>query len=111
MLRGACGGNGVVHAICDRLEIPAAPAGRLDDLPDDPHLVATAFFTQIEDSRMGRVRFPGVAVKFNGTRPEVRMPPRLGEHTRQALLAAGLPAAQVEALIATGAARATKETT
>ena len=97
-------------AICDRLEIPAAPAGRLDDLPDDPHLVATEFFTRLDDPQMGTLRFPGVSVKFDGVRPDVRMPPRLGEHTRQALLAAGLPAAQVEALIAAGAARAAKAT-
>ena len=93
-------------AICDRLEIPAAPAGRLDDLPADPHLVQTGFFTELNDRGMGTVRFPGVPVKFDGVRPDVRMPPRLGEHTRAALLAAGLPAAQVEALIETGAARA-----
>jgi crotonobetainyl-CoA:carnitine CoA-transferase CaiB-like acyl-CoA transferase len=93
-------------AICERLEIPAAPAGRLDDLPADPHLVETGFFTELDDPRMGTVRFPGVAVKFDGVRPDVRMAPRLGEHTRSALLAAGLPAAQIEALIETGAARA-----
>lgn len=93
-------------ATCERLEIPAAPAGRLDDLPDDPHLVATGFFARIADPLMGDVRFPGVAVKFDGERPGVRMPPRLGEHTRQALLAAGLAPAQVDALLATGAARA-----
>lgn len=96
-------------AICDRLEIPAAPASRLDDLPDDPHLVATEFFTRLDDPQMGTLRFPGVSVKFDGVRPDIRMPPRLGEHTRQALLAAGLSAAQVEALIENGAARAMKE--
>ena len=31
-------------ATCERLEIPAAPVSRLDDLPADPHLVATGFF-------------------------------------------------------------------
>ncbi len=97
-------------AICDRLEIPAAPAGRLDDLPDDPHLVATAFFKRLDDPRMGTLRFPGVSVKFDGVRPDIRMPPRLGEHTREALLAAGLSADQVAALIDQGAARAAKET-
>jgi crotonobetainyl-CoA:carnitine CoA-transferase CaiB-like acyl-CoA transferase len=93
-------------ATCERLEIPAAPISRLDDLPDDPHLVATGFFTELEDARMGTVRFPGVPVKFNGTRAPVGMPPRLGEHTRQSLEAAGLSAAQVEQLITDGAARA-----
>ena len=85
-------------ATCERLEIPAAAVGRLDDLPDDPHLVATGFFTELEDAQMGRLRFPGVPVKFDGVRPPVRMPPRLGEHTRESLIAAGWSDAQINRL-------------
>lgn len=88
-------------ATCDRLEIPAAPIGRLDDLPDDPHLVATGFFAKLQDPRMGTLRFPGVPVKFDGVRPPVRMPPRLGEHTRDSLAAAGWSDAQIDSLMET----------
>lgn len=90
---------------CERLEIPAAPVTRLADLPEDPHLAATGFFQELDDPHMGRLRFPGVPVKFDGQRPPVGMPPRLGEHTRASLAAAGLPAEAVERLIADGAAR------
>ena len=86
---------------CDRLEIPAAPIGRLDDLPDDPHLVATGFFAKLQDPRMGTLRFPGVPVKFDGVRPPVRMPPRLGEHTRESLAAAGWSDARIDSLMET----------
>ena len=85
-------------ATCERLEIPAAAVGRLDDLPDDPHLVATGYFTELQDAQMGRLRFPGVSVKFDGVRPPVRMPPRLGEHTRESLIAAGWSDAQINRL-------------
>lgn len=83
-------------ATCERLEIPAARVARLDDLPDDPHLVATSFFAELQDPHMGSLRFPGVPIKFDGVRPPVRMPPRLGEHTRETLAAAGWSAARID---------------
>jgi len=92
-------------AVCERLEIPAAPVSRLEDLPLDPHLTATGFFAELDDPRMGRLRFPGVPVRFDGERAPVRMPPRLGEHTRESLAAAGLPPARIDALLAEGSAR------
>jgi crotonobetainyl-CoA:carnitine CoA-transferase CaiB-like acyl-CoA transferase len=93
-------------AVCERLEIPAAPIVSLDALPDDPHLVATGFFAEVEDPRMGKVRFPGVPVKFDHARQPIAMAPRLREHTRECLLAAGLSASHVDALLADGAAAA-----
>lgn len=91
-------------ATCERLEIPAAPVGRLDDLPQDPHLQATGFFESIDDPAMGQLRFPGVPVRFNGQRPSVSCPPRLGEHTRAALASAGLSPAEISSLLDSGAA-------
>lgn len=91
-------------AACERLEIPAAPVARLAELRGDEHLVATGFFEELQDASLGNVRFPGVAVRFDGQRPPVAMPPRLGEHTRALLAAAGLDAQQIEALVAQGAA-------
>jgi crotonobetainyl-CoA:carnitine CoA-transferase CaiB-like acyl-CoA transferase len=91
-------------AACERLEIPAAPVGRLDDLPQDPHLLATGFFESVNDPAMGQVRFPGVPVRFDGQRAPVALPPRLGEHTRALLEAAGLSAEQIAAMLGSGAA-------
>ena len=91
-------------ALCDRLEIPAAPVRRIDDLASDPHLQATGFFETIDDPAMGPLRFAGMPVRFNGERHPVALPPRLGEHTRAQLQAAGLDSAQVDALLASGAA-------
>lgn len=84
-------------AICQRLEIPAAPVARLDDLPDDEHLRAVGFFAELDDPSMGRLRFPGVPMRFDGQRPPVRNAPRLGEHTREVLAEAGLTAARIDA--------------
>ncbi len=93
-------------ATCERLEIPAAPVARLEDLPSDPHLAETGFFEQVQDPAMGAMRFPGVPVRFDGQRPPIAVPPRLGEHTRAQLARAGLPHAAIDALIASGGALA-----
>lgn len=93
-------------ALCDRLEIPAAPVRRLEDLPQDPHLQATGFFETLHDPAMGQLRFTATPVRFNGQRHPVSLPPRLGEHTRTQLQAAGLSTAQIDAMLASGAALA-----
>jgi crotonobetainyl-CoA:carnitine CoA-transferase CaiB-like acyl-CoA transferase len=99
---------------CERLDIPAAPMHRLEDLERDPHLAATGFFRTLHDGAGGTVRFPGAGVRFDGRPLEPKMPPRLGEHTREVLREAGLPDSQIEALSATSAKRQaqrpTKET-
>ena len=74
------------------LEIPASRINSLEDLPHDEHLRATAFFATLDDAKLGRLRFPGVPVKFDRERPPVRMPPRLGEHTSEVLRETRTPA-------------------
>jgi crotonobetainyl-CoA:carnitine CoA-transferase CaiB-like acyl-CoA transferase len=74
---------------CERLEIPAAPMNRLDDLENDRHMQATGFFRAIDDAKMGRVRFPGPPVRIDRQPLPVRMAPRLGEHTGEVLAEIG----------------------
>lgn len=83
---------------CAQLEIPAAPVARMDELPQDPHLVATGFFATVRDPAMGEVRFPRSSVRFDGAQVPIGMPPRLGQHTEELLRAAGLDDAQLAAL-------------
>jgi crotonobetainyl-CoA:carnitine CoA-transferase CaiB-like acyl-CoA transferase len=96
-------------AICERVDIPAARMNRLADLADDPHLAGIGFFERRTDARMGTVRFPGIPVRFDGESGEIRMPPRLGENTREILAEAGLSITAVDALLASGAARQASE--
>lgn len=84
--------------ILERLEVPNAPVKSLDDLIVDPHLQAVGLFDTREQPDGTTLRMTGVPVLIDGERPPVRMPPRLGEHTREILLAAGLSPQQVEAL-------------
>lgn len=89
--------------LCEQLEIPAGRINALSDLKTDPHLVATAFFSEVDDAAMGKLRFPGVPVLFDGERLPIATPPRLGADTEAVLLQAGLSPERVAALIASGA--------
>lgn len=93
--------------ICEDLQIPVARVNDLDELVDDPHLKATGFFEQVDDPAMGKLRFPGAPVRFDGERARAAVPPRLGEHTRDVLGAVGLSAQEIDALASTNK----KETT
>ncbi|MBV8619191.1 MAG: CoA transferase [Curvibacter sp.] len=83
---------------CERLEIPAAPVARLDELPQDPQLAATGFFASVHDPAMGELRFARPSVRIDGTQAPIAMPPRLGQHTRELLREAGLGDAEITQL-------------
>ncbi len=93
-------------ATCERLDIPAAPMHRLEDLEHDPHLAATGFFRSVDDEVLGTVRFPGAGVRVDGAALGLTMPPRLGEHTREVLREAGLSGQQIDAVVAGSAPHA-----
>ncbi|MEZ5739653.1 MAG: CoA transferase [Burkholderiaceae bacterium] len=92
-------------ATCDRLEIPAAPVNLLEQLPQDPHLLATGYFEDVGHPGASPVRMPGFPVTFDGRKMPLRMAPRLGEHTRETLAQAGLGETAIDELISSGAAR------
>ena len=92
-------------AFCDEHEIPAAAANRLEDLESDAHLTSVNFFTDIKNDKGHHYRFTRSPIRMAHSSVEPTMAPRLGEHTRQELLKAGLSANQVDALLARGAAK------
>lgn len=92
-------------ALCERLQIPAAPVNRLEDLETDPHLQSVDFFVPLESASGSRYRFPRNPVRLQQSHVPPAMPPRLGEHTRDVLAQAGLAPADIAALLDTGAAR------
>ncbi len=90
---------------CDRYEIPAAAANRLEDLESDAHLKSVGFFADIEDDTGKQYRFTRSPIRMEHSNVEPSMAPRLGEHTRQELIKAGLSADAVDGMIAKGSAR------
>jgi crotonobetainyl-CoA:carnitine CoA-transferase CaiB-like acyl-CoA transferase len=90
--------------LLEAAQIPCAPVIPLASLETDPHLAATGFFSRI-DTPAGALTYPGVPVLFDGARPPIAPPPRLGEHSEAILAEAGFTAEDIAALLASRAAR------
>ena len=90
----------------DRRNIPGMVVNSLESLLRDPHLEATGFWQIVEDPTEGTMRLPGIPAAYSKTPAAIRrLPPRLGEHSLEILREAGLSAAEIEGLLASGATR------
>jgi crotonobetainyl-CoA:carnitine CoA-transferase CaiB-like acyl-CoA transferase len=112
-LRGICDeafARFTLDDICARLkehDVAHAPLGTLAELAEADWAHAAGCFEVVEDGWGGSFRVPASPARFpEGAPPVGRAAPRLGQHTREVLAAAGFEAAEIEALIQAGAARA-----
>jgi crotonobetainyl-CoA:carnitine CoA-transferase CaiB-like acyl-CoA transferase len=93
--------------VLERADIPVQRMNSIDDIVHDPHLAAIGYFETVEHPSEGRLRSMKVPSEWSESVPAYRRhAPRLGEHTREALAEAGLTDDAIEALLASGAARA-----
>ena len=91
--------------IFDRLDVPAARYNSIDDLLTDPHLADVGFFRPEDHPSEGRIRRTRRANIFSGgERQHERHAPRLGENTREILKEAGYAEADIDSMLASGAA-------
>ena len=81
-------------------DVCVAPVNSLDEALDSRHFRERGTFESVPHPRAGDIDLLGVAPKLTETpgRLSHAPPPRLGEHTREVLLWAGLPAEEVEEL-------------
>jgi len=88
-------------------DVPSIPVNSLEDVLDDEHLNETGFFTEFDHPSEGRMRTTAVPLFFDKTPgTATRLPaPRLGEHTREVMAENGFSSAQIDALLASGAAQ------
>jgi crotonobetainyl-CoA:carnitine CoA-transferase CaiB-like acyl-CoA transferase len=91
--------------LCKRLEIPAAPVNRLEDMEHDPHLKAVGLFPTVHGDDGSACRLVRNPVRLADSEVPMRMPPSLGEHTLEVLAEAGLDADAIRRLVGSGAAR------
>jgi crotonobetainyl-CoA:carnitine CoA-transferase CaiB-like acyl-CoA transferase len=57
----------------------------MEDVFDDPHLVARGFFAEIDHPYVGKLRYPGAQFKMSETPWRAGRAPLLGEHTQEVL--------------------------
>jgi crotonobetainyl-CoA:carnitine CoA-transferase CaiB-like acyl-CoA transferase len=93
-------------AALEAADIPVQRMNSLADIVNDPHLAAIGYFRSVEHPTEGRIKSMAVPSEWSDSRPEYRRhAPRLGEHTREVLREAGLAEAEIDRMIAQGAAR------
>ncbi|MDA3644230.1 CoA transferase [Saccharopolyspora indica] len=86
-------------------DIPIIRMNTPDTLLDDPHLAEVGFFVDQQHPSEGHLRMLGIPQRWSESRPELRLPaPRLGEHTEQLLAEYGFARAEIDELLASGAA-------
>src|SRR5690606_27413354 len=89
--------------LCAKLDMPATPIVRLEDLPEHPQLKAVELFKTAEHPSEGQIPYVRPTTLLQKTPANVRrLAPHAGQHTRQILRAAGISDEQAEALIQAG---------
>lgn len=89
-----------------RRSVPVTAVVTLEDLIADEHLRATGFWRVAEHPTEGALLLPESPATFSATPASIRrLPPLLGEHSREVLLEAGLEEAEIAALADAGITR------
>jgi crotonobetainyl-CoA:carnitine CoA-transferase CaiB-like acyl-CoA transferase len=85
--------------------IPAAPVRERDELFDDPHVRATGLVEEVTDPEVGRMTMTAPVVRLSDTPGAIRFTGRhMGADTREVLRELGRTDAEVDRLVADGAA-------
>jgi crotonobetainyl-CoA:carnitine CoA-transferase CaiB-like acyl-CoA transferase len=83
--------------------VPTNAVNTLDGVLDDPHLKDVGFWQELDHPTEGKLRMTKFPVNFSGTPAEnKRHQPRLGEHSTEILLEAGLSQGEIDAMISEG---------
>jgi crotonobetainyl-CoA:carnitine CoA-transferase CaiB-like acyl-CoA transferase len=87
-------------------DLPVTPVHTLESIFEDPHLLATGFFSAEQHPSEGTVTRMAVPMRFSATPPGDRRPaPRLGADSAVILAEAGYCEAEIAALLEGGAVR------
>ena len=98
--RMATGGRDHWLAALEGVGVPAGPINTLDQVYEDPHVLARGMKRELPHPAAGKVPMAASPLKFSGSPVEYRRPPpMLGEHTGQVLSERlGLSAEEIQAL-------------
>jgi crotonobetainyl-CoA:carnitine CoA-transferase CaiB-like acyl-CoA transferase len=92
-------------ALLEAEGVPCGPINTIGDMLADPQTRARDMVIELEHPRAGHTRAIGLPVKLSATPGAITRPaPLLGEHTREVLAEFGFSAAEIDSLLATGAA-------
>lgn len=84
-----------------RIDVPHTAFTKLTEVAEQPHLKAVGMFPELEHPTEGNIRQARPPARFSASPAGInRLPPRLGEHTREVLREAGYADADIEVLVA-----------
>ncbi len=64
--------------------IPCAPVNEIEDVVNDPQIKAREMIQEIEHPKLGKVKLPGIPIKFSKTPGKIRKAaPSLGENNKE----------------------------
>jgi len=87
-------------------DCPVTPVHTLESIFEDPHLVASNFFTSEQHPTEGQIKGMAIPVRYSATPTGARRPaPQLGADSTTILGEAGYDAARISALLESGAVR------
>ncbi|MEM7140665.1 MAG: CoA transferase [Actinomycetota bacterium] len=90
-----------VKALLAPLDAPWAPVQAVNELPDDPQVIANGYIGEVDDGGLS-YRLPTGSVQFDGQPPALRRAPEHGEHTEAVLLELGYEWEQITELAGEG---------
>jgi crotonobetainyl-CoA:carnitine CoA-transferase CaiB-like acyl-CoA transferase len=97
MLRKTTAEWEAVFAECD---VWNAPVNDYEAVERDPQVAFNDMIMEVEDPVAGDVKLLSHPVRYDGKAPEVtRLPPRVGEHSREVLAELGYGPAEIDALV------------
>ena len=92
--------------LLEAADIICGPIADYDEVVRSPQLAHNGVIVEMQHPTAGTVRMPGFAVGNRDAQSRVRRPPpRIGEHAREVLADHGFSQQEIDALIASGAAK------
>jgi crotonobetainyl-CoA:carnitine CoA-transferase CaiB-like acyl-CoA transferase len=89
----------------DAAGVPGGPVYSFEQTLADPQVAARKMVVEIDHPKIGMMKTLGLPIKSTGELTEIRKPaPLLGQHTEEVLAEIGYGKADIEAMIAGGAA-------
>ena len=96
-------GNAYWIGFLDERDIAVGPVKFIEEMWDDPQVVANSFLQEYEHTLLGPLRGPSPIVRMSGTPTRIqRAAPALGEHTEEILSTLGFDQEQIAGFRAAG---------
>jgi crotonobetainyl-CoA:carnitine CoA-transferase CaiB-like acyl-CoA transferase len=95
----SCLTMGEALKILEDSAVPSAPVKSIDELVNDPHLIARNMVAEVVHPVAGKTKIPGVPTKLEDSPDSIERPaPVLGQHTEEVLMEIGYSKEQVQGL-------------